>query len=339
MIAGRWSRLERLCELLFELSNGDRLRILRELKKTAANVTRLAKTLDLTTQEISRHINRLKETGLVRKDHEGRCHLTSYADLVLKQLEGLDFLSLHKDYFKNHSLARIPEEFILRIGDLADSKHTPDIREAFYSIERMIKEAKSYIWNITDQHPFSIFSLCTEAQERGVKNKALETKNFTYSSDVMQDIVRDYDRMLSQRDWNSRTAGLLEERYDDRVEVYLFMSEKEAALAFPLNDGRFDYLVFSGKDERFHGWCGDVFSYYWGKAQTEETLTRKPCAQITENPRVLNALEKIVVEKEANLAKGLESELEKLGLTNKGNLTRMGWVVYDRLRRVGRTKD
>jgi predicted transcriptional regulator len=315
------------------------MRILHELNKAAANVTRLSKSLDLTTQETSRHVSRLKETGLVTKDHEGHCHLTSYADLVLKQIEGLDFLSQHKDYFETHSLARVPEKFILRIGDLADSKHMLDMRDAFYAIERMIREAGSYIWNITDQHPLNIFSLCTEAQERGVKNKALETKDFTYSSDVIRDEVKDYDRILSQRDWNSRTKGLLEERYDDRVDVYLFVSEKEAAVAFPLNNGSFDYLVFTGKNERFLGWCSDLFNYYWEKAQTEEAVTEKPCMQITENPRVLKALERIVVEPEARLSTGLALELEKLHMTSNGKLTRMGWVVYDRLRRQPRTKD
>jgi hypothetical protein len=44
-----WSGLENLCDLLFEVSNEDRLRILLQLDEEALNVTRLSRGLGLTT--------------------------------------------------------------------------------------------------------------------------------------------------------------------------------------------------------------------------------------------------------------------------------------------------
>jgi predicted transcriptional regulator len=107
--------LEGLCSLLFELSSNDRLNILRELKKEAVGVTTLSKLLDLSTQEASRQVIRLKEAGLMRKDQRGFYRLTSYAELVLKQLEGLHFVARYEGYFKTHSLAHIPGDLISRI--------------------------------------------------------------------------------------------------------------------------------------------------------------------------------------------------------------------------------
>jgi len=45
--------MENLCDLLFEVSNEDRLTILRKLSEESMNVTGLAKELGLTTQESS----------------------------------------------------------------------------------------------------------------------------------------------------------------------------------------------------------------------------------------------------------------------------------------------
>ena len=41
--------LEDLCDLFFELSNEDRMRILRELQKGSVNITGLSRALDVST--------------------------------------------------------------------------------------------------------------------------------------------------------------------------------------------------------------------------------------------------------------------------------------------------
>ncbi|MDH5362194.1 MAG: winged helix-turn-helix domain-containing protein, partial [Aigarchaeota archaeon] len=155
--------LEDLCSVLFELSNQDRLRILHQLDKGAMNVTNLARELGLTVQECSRHVSRLDDVGLTRKDVEGLLHVSPYGRLVLKQLLALKFASRHKDYFATHSLAHLPRESVLRIGDLAASSYMNDISAAFHSVDKMIQEAEEYVWSITDQHLVSTYPLLREA--------------------------------------------------------------------------------------------------------------------------------------------------------------------------------
>ena len=67
---------ERLGDLYFELSNEDRLGILHRLRDTSMNVTRLARDLEITTQECSRHMARLSEAILVARNPEGAYSLT-----------------------------------------------------------------------------------------------------------------------------------------------------------------------------------------------------------------------------------------------------------------------
>lgn len=72
---------EDLWRMLLELSDNDRLKILRELKKEA-DVTTLSKLVGLTTQEASRQVFRLRQARLLLKDQKGFYRLTSYAELV-----------------------------------------------------------------------------------------------------------------------------------------------------------------------------------------------------------------------------------------------------------------
>ena len=63
--------MESLCNLFFELSNEDRLRIFFQLEGKALRMTHLSRELDLTIQETSRHLSRLSEKKLIQKDVEG----------------------------------------------------------------------------------------------------------------------------------------------------------------------------------------------------------------------------------------------------------------------------
>ena len=72
------SELERFHDLLFEVSNEYRHRILLLLQKKAMRITDMTKELNLTYPEIRRHISRLLKTGLIQRDVEGYYSLTPY---------------------------------------------------------------------------------------------------------------------------------------------------------------------------------------------------------------------------------------------------------------------
>jgi DNA-binding transcriptional ArsR family regulator len=59
------SALENLCDLLFEVSNEDRLSILKKLLQEEMNISRISRVLSLSAQETSRHITRLFFISLV----------------------------------------------------------------------------------------------------------------------------------------------------------------------------------------------------------------------------------------------------------------------------------
>jgi predicted transcriptional regulator len=52
-----------------------------------------------------------------------------------------------------------------------------------------------------------------------------------------------------------------------RVEEIILMTDKEAWFGFPDLNGKIDYVLFLGKDLKFHTWCRDLFQYRWEQAK------------------------------------------------------------------------
>lgn len=257
--------LEHLCDLLFEVSNEDRLRIMRRLERGATSVTGLSKELELTTQESSRHLSRLGEVGLTSKDPDGNHSLTPFGRLILEQLQGLEFTSGHRDYFVSHSLAGLPPEFVGRMGELGRSAYIDDVMVTVHNVEKILREADEYVLDLNMPFVASAFPLIREAYGRGVVGRFLHTQELK-----LPPSMEDERMQFMDEDWIQKimASGVQEERLTEEVGLVLYMSEREVAIiAFPTVSGRFDLLGFSSDDERTHRYCRDIFDHYWERGR------------------------------------------------------------------------
>jgi len=244
--------MERLCDLLFEVSNEVRLTILQNLEEGPSNISRLSKELDISNQECSRHVSRLVDAELAGRDSEGHYGLTEYGGLLMKQLQGPMFTSAHREYFNGHTLALVPIEFVARLGELRGSLYVGDVMAVFQNIQEMCDEAEEHLWRITDSHLNLIYPNLQAAADRGVKYRRIEPEVIVDAPHV--------EKMPLVTPCEVR--GL------DTVDVFMAITEKEvAALAFPEVTGGFDYLGFTSRDEKTLKWCTELFQYYWGKAK------------------------------------------------------------------------
>jgi predicted transcriptional regulator len=266
--------LERLCDLYFELSNEDRLEILHKLLEDEMNVTSIARELGMTTQETSRHISRLSEALLVEKDPDGFFGLTTYGRLSLRLIPGQKFIAEHRDYFNNHTLEKLSSGLVCRIGNLQKGKLTPDAMVTFSMVESLFRGAEEYIWMIHDQYLLSILPLGAEALRRGVKFKSLDTTEKEPHRRL--DHGRPYYINEADEEFfkNSWLNGTIEMRFSDSIDIFLYVSDKEAVIAFPLNEGSFDYIGFTSDDQVMRKYCHDLFEFYWekGKEPTREMV-------------------------------------------------------------------
>jgi len=264
--------VEKLCDLLFEASNEDRLRILVKLDEESMNITQLSRELGLSTQETSRHINRLNEVELTTKNPDGLNRLTPFGRLTLRQLSGLEFVSGHKEYFSNHTLAGLPQELVSRLGDLVGCKALDHVLASWGNVEDTILDAEEHVWAVTDQYSSTTYRLMAEALDRGVTLRLIESRDWAPLPSHLNDI-RPEDAETFNR---ARTRNLLQEKVLGSLDFFLYMSEKRAAaLAFPNLDGKLDYTGFTSADERARGWCGDLFRHYWERAEPRREFVIK----------------------------------------------------------------
>lgn len=254
--------MERLYDLHFELSNEDRLNILNLLKERPEKLTRISNEVKITNQQCIRHLNRLVEAGFVTKTIESHYRLTPFGDISLKLNEGFSFISQNRDYFLSHTLEKLPDQFIARIGDLTDSWLTPDVMVSIGEFESVIREAEVFIKVIIDQRTPSVRPLVARAVERGVEIRSLSLIKREYYGRAQRDLNEEDERIIlkSFRD-DQAVAGDL-----DDSGVFLYMSEKAVFVGFPLEDGSSDYIGFSSTDPKAISFCVDMFNYYWTKS-------------------------------------------------------------------------
>jgi molybdate transport repressor ModE-like protein len=116
-------------ELFTELASGTRCAILISFDKKTSRISSLARELEITAQDAFRNINRLLETGLVRRSGGGgqagggAFQLTELGRLVIKQIPYFVAINKYRKFFEDHTIKEdIPDKFIQRIGALQNCK-------------------------------------------------------------------------------------------------------------------------------------------------------------------------------------------------------------------------
>jgi len=138
-------------DLYFELSNEDRVSILKTLLMESLNLTGLSNKLGLMNQETSRHLSRLEEAGLVIKNPDGAYSITHFGRLCMLKNEEMDFLFKHRDYFNTHSLEGIPKDLVAKLGILSNGVHIDDTLIALGIAKRIFDEAQESLYRLSDQ--------------------------------------------------------------------------------------------------------------------------------------------------------------------------------------------
>jgi predicted transcriptional regulator len=261
---------ERFYETLFEVSNDYRHSILLLLKEKPMKIVEISKKLDLTSQEVSRHLSRLSESELVIKDVEGQYHLTNYAKLVHVLLEEFEFISKHRDYFVDHSVLDIDTEFIKRLGDLSSSRYVSNTMEFLHFVDKLIKDSKKFVWLQVDQYPLTSIGSIIDGLRRGVRFRVLEQSELLSGPRVNLDTIEEAETIIK-----TRNSVLSEQRTLNENGVFMFLSENRCAVAFPTKGANFDYKGFTANDKRSVKWCSDLFNNYWDKVESRQTQLRE----------------------------------------------------------------
>jgi predicted transcriptional regulator len=236
-------------ELLFELANSDRLTMLKEIDSEPLKLSQVARKLSTTAQETSRHLERLSKAKLIERDSTSAYRITSFGKLVLSLLPSLDFLQKRREFFLSHDLSSLPPGFAQRIGELSEHHYSDRLDEALAHAERIINEAKQYLWLMSDQQV-----------RQSYPHEHPEPLSLRLILPTGIDLEA-FQRIRKQ------AGSRLQIGFVDNVSATIVMNEKTAAICFPSLDGRMDFTqAFAGSTPKFHEWCRDLYSFYWDKS-------------------------------------------------------------------------
>ncbi|MFW9982579.1 MAG: helix-turn-helix transcriptional regulator [Candidatus Thorarchaeota archaeon] len=248
--------MEELSKLLFELSNEDRLRILKVLGESPTKLTPLSTALELTVQETSRHLSRMTKAKLIKKEPDGDYSITVFGSQIQKILPTFSFLIKNKEYFMSHTLSNLPKRFLSRIGDLVNAELTDNAIVLFQHVDALISKANEYVWILSDQALSSTFPLLMERLERGVEFRVILPGDVGVPQ-IPEEKLPDFSKFR---------GNLMQPRNLESVTHVVILSESEAILALPDLEGRLDYLGFRVEDKDGHAYCYDLFLHFWSQA-------------------------------------------------------------------------
>ena len=277
-------------DLLFEISSEDRHKLLIYLHGESANLTNISKNIGLNLPETRRHVTRLTEVDLIKRNSDSSYSLTNFGKIILEQIDEIAFFTKHKEYFQSHNVDRIPREFKKRLGELSNSEYEHNILNYIRKMEIVIKEAEEEVWLLVNQFPLNHLSLIVEAIERGVRIKIIEPINRLINPDL--EAMAPEETLALDR---MKTTPLLEQKMLEEMNVFMYLSEKNCVLDFPTLEGKNDYIGFVSRDEKTLKWGRDLFQYYWERSEPRTLITPLLIAEKTQPVSAIEKPNQIVV--------------------------------------------
>ena len=249
--------------IFFELASEHRLQILFKLHNQKTKLARLARDLGVTMQEVHRNLNRLFEAGLIEKDSSGNFSLSTFGNIIIRQISTFSFLSTYQNYFSEHIAGDIPLKFIYRIGALNKCEFIDGLVAVIEKWKKMYEDSDEYICAMLPQIPLELM----ETLLPRIKSKKLK---FSYILPHKALVPRKRVDLLKQVGYQDLLrTGEVERRMIDRIHVAVVLNEKQATVVFPNSKGLTDMTSMfysNGSIDReglFHDWCLDFFRYNW----------------------------------------------------------------------------
>ena len=242
-----------LSDLLFEISNDVRYKILKLIKSDPKRPSVIASELDLSAPEVSRSFSRLNDARLITKNIDNQYSITNLGEHILNIIEEMEFLTKYREYFLSHTSVNIPLRFQKRISELHGYELTNSFMEFVNSINEILMNSKKFILMYIDQYPLIALDAIRNSLAEGVKIKIIEQRNLLGPEIAFEEkyLKPTYDAIPG-----------VQIRKRNSCDIYLIMSDAGGVVAFKNNNG-FDYSGFITRRNCESCWGVDVFEYYW----------------------------------------------------------------------------
>ncbi|UCE74206.1 MAG: ArsR family transcriptional regulator [Methanomassiliicoccales archaeon] len=220
------------------------------LKEKPMRLSHISNKLEVTTAEVSRHLDRLGKARLIERNSENYYNITPFATIVLSEYSNFDFLTKNIDFFVNHDLTLIPEH-LHWFNSMAYGNFTEGTLETSSIIKDASVDAKKFIHVISEEVMRGLVEIDAKKNDEGVVFKKIYPKDVQFPSE-----------------YESRLSDTFEIRTLEDIPLAMKMNEKIAGVALRDINGKVDYsAALVGENEYFRRWISAIFEYYWNMAK------------------------------------------------------------------------
>ncbi len=234
-------------ELFTELSSENRLNILKTLYEKPMTFTNLIKEVDMNSTEASRQLSRLAHVMLIEKKGDGKYYNTLFGNLVISSISGINFISDNSGYFLEHDTSPIPPELLKEIDALSAGEMVTGVYNILSKQEKLSEDISGYFWNMSDDFPRHHMPNVEKVLEQGMEIRVIFPKTLIESLKL-----------------GEKNREKIQFRAQDEVKLSVMTTNSFSMLKLPGPDGKIEQnTAIFGYDERFRGWCEDLFNHYW----------------------------------------------------------------------------
>jgi predicted transcriptional regulator len=231
--------------LLLELANPVRMKILRIIAIEPGLIENIAEKVGASIEETRMSVDRLCNFRFVDKEADGKYRASPLGHLALSTLADMDFVARHSDFFQDHELSLLPSNLISRLGELAESKRIDGSVTNIQRAERVIKRSKGRVWVVTNEVMLDVVSVIREKISQGTDFRIIIDQTFKPPESF---------EATKPELW--RTVP--------KIPAMTVVTGNEAMLFFPNERLEPDTSkAFASEDAQFMKWCEDLVEHLW----------------------------------------------------------------------------
>jgi DNA-binding transcriptional ArsR family regulator len=228
-----------------ELSFPVRMGILENLSQKPMKLNDISKNYSLSKSEISRHLSRLLEIKVIKKDDDRTYSVTPLGEAFINLLLPVNFLLSYHDFFENHYFD-LPISNYRFIDNLSKAELISGIGNVLTTVQNILSETESQIKIVLDQK-FPV----------GITGRKIDSGKYVVPRELLA-LGVDYVKKVYIH-FEVKTHSPINH-------TILISDEKVAVISFPDLKHKADVSAcFLVKDSEGVNYLTEIFNNYWNQ--------------------------------------------------------------------------
>ncbi len=184
-----------VADIFIELSSETRCKILLMLAEKRHRSTEISKKIDMSIQETHRNTARMTKARLLVKDSDGFFNLTNYGRVITNQISYFEFFRENKTFFEEHTVGKIPQKFIQRIGSLKNCQIISNVTVVLERLKKLESLTHNELKIMVNQAWGEEGKIVTACVQRGVKVRGIMGKDTIFPKELIEFAKKKYFRI------------------------------------------------------------------------------------------------------------------------------------------------